>query len=332
MTVKFSIDLAGMFEVGDYIRLAKLAEDYEFDELHIVDDLTFKPAWPLLTLVASNTKRIKLGPWLIAPRIVHPAYHAANLALLDIISNGRAVCALGRGGFFDFLGLEAPEKPLTMIREAIDIIRRMLASDRTPYKGEVFQATEELALRFEPLRPNIPVLIGTFGQQTCKLAGKIADGFVTSCMTDPDYFRLLKRNFEAGLLEANREAGNSELAVSPICSLSYDREAAFAPLRYMLPQMLRFMRPMTEYAGISEDIIEKASTATMAQDFRKASSYITDDMIRFFAVVGTPTDIIPQIEGLIDAGANHVAFGGNLGPDPAEAIKLLATEVLPRFR
>lgn len=332
MTVKFSIDLAGIFAVEDYIRLARLAEDYEFDELHIVDDLSFKPAWPLLTLVATHTQRIKLGPWLIAPRIVHPAYHAANLALLDLISGGRAVCALGRGGFFELLGLEAPEKPLTMIREAMHIIRRMLARDRTPFDGQVFKAGAELELRFAPLRADIPILIGTFGLQTCKLAGSIADGFVTSCMTDAHYFRQLKQNFEAGAMAAQRDPAGLELAVSPLCSLSRDREAAWAPVRHMLPQLLPFMRPLTGYAGIDDQLIDAIAAASAAQDHRKASSYLTDDMIRFFATVGTPADIIPQIEALVDAGATHVAFGGNLGPDPDEAIKLLATEVLPRFR
>jgi 5,10-methylenetetrahydromethanopterin reductase len=332
MTVKFSIDLAGMFEVNDYVRFARMAEDYDFDEVHVVDDLTFKPVWPLLTLIAANTRRIKLGPWLIAPRIVHPAYHAANLAVIDLISNGRAVCALGRGGFFEFLGLDAPEKPLTMVREALQMIRRVLAGDRTPFNGQVFRATGELALRFEPLRKEIPILIGTFGLKTCEMAGTIADGFLTSCMTDAGYFRLLKERFEAGARTAQRDMAGMELAVSPVCCLSRDREAAYKPLRHMLPEMLRFLRPMTEYAGISEATINDATAAALAGDHNKASGYITDDMIRFFATVGTPADIIPQVEGLIDAGANHIAFGGMLGPDPAEAIKLLATEVLPRFR
>ena len=52
MTVKFSIDLHGRYPVDEYIRIAKLAEDHGFDEVHVVDDLGFKPAWPLLALIA----------------------------------------------------------------------------------------------------------------------------------------------------------------------------------------------------------------------------------------------------------------------------------------
>ena len=106
MTIKFSIDLNGLYSVEEDIRLAKLVEGYGFDEIHVVDDLGYRPAWPRLALIASHTSRIKLGPWLVTPRIVHPAYHAANLAELDEISQGRAVFCLGRGGFMEMLGLD----------------------------------------------------------------------------------------------------------------------------------------------------------------------------------------------------------------------------------
>jgi alkanesulfonate monooxygenase SsuD/methylene tetrahydromethanopterin reductase-like flavin-dependent oxidoreductase (luciferase family) len=88
LSIKFSIDLTGNLPVHDYPRLARQVETYGFDEVHVVDDLMFKPAWPLLALMGQQTERIKLGPALIAPRIVHPAYHAANLAVLDELTGG----------------------------------------------------------------------------------------------------------------------------------------------------------------------------------------------------------------------------------------------------
>ncbi|MCC7414233.1 MAG: LLM class flavin-dependent oxidoreductase [Gammaproteobacteria bacterium] len=332
MTLKFSIDVSGFLPLDDYVRLGKLAESLGFDEFHVVDDLNFKPAWPLLALIGANTSRIRLGPWLIAPRIVHPAYHAENLALLDLLTGGRAVCAVGRGAFFEYLGLPPPDKPLTMLREALHIIRRMLAGDRTPFDGQVFKATAELALRFEPQRRSIPLLIGTFGPQTCELAGQIADGFVTSCVTDPGYVRMLRASFDAGARAVGRDPGSLEVAVSPLCSVARDREAAYALMRQLLPQALPFLQPMSRHAGLSDDTVRAAAAAAEAGDHARAASFIRDSDIRFFTAVGTPRDVIPQVEALIDAGANHIAFGGLLGPDPGEAIRLIGTEIVPRFR
>jgi 5,10-methylenetetrahydromethanopterin reductase len=332
MAIKFSLDLGGMLPLEDYVRFGRLAEDYGFDEIHVVDDLTFKPAWPLLTLIGANTSRIRLGPWLIAPRLVHPAYHAANLALLDLLTGGRAVCALGRGAFYDFVGLPPVERPLTMIREAVEMIRRLLAGDRRPYEGEIFRATPDLCLQFEPVQRDIPILIGTFGQQTCELAGRIADGFVTSCTADPGVFRMLRGRFEAGARAAGRDAAPLQVAASPICALAADGRAAYETLRRMLPRFLPFFHPLTEYAGIPKDLIRDANAAFMGGDLERAAGYVSDDMLRFFAVIGTPREVVAQVEALIDAGVNHVAFTGPVLPDAEQTIRLLGDEVLPRFR
>lgn len=137
MTIKFSVGLQGSYPIRDYIEKAQRIESYGFDEVHVYDDLMFKPAWPLLTLIGEHTERIKVGPGIITPQIVHPCYHAGNIAELDELTNGRAVLGIARGAFFEFLGIEKQEKPITMVREAIQIIRRLLSGDRTAFHKEV---------------------------------------------------------------------------------------------------------------------------------------------------------------------------------------------------
>ena len=136
MKVKFSIDLNGRYSIAEYIRTAKLVECYGFDEIHVVDDLGFKPVWPVLALIAEHASRIKLGLWLMTPRIVHPAYHASNLAAIDEVSYGRVVFCLGRGGFMGMLGQEEPEKPLTMLREAVGLIRYLFTGEQVRLRAK----------------------------------------------------------------------------------------------------------------------------------------------------------------------------------------------------
>ena len=334
MTIKFSIDLHGMYPITEYVRIAKMVEDYDFDEVHVVDDLGYKPAWPILALIAANTKRIKLGPWLITPRIVHPVYHATNLAEIDELSDGRAVLALGRGGFMDMLGMDAPKKPLTMMREAVEIIRHMFAGKQEAFEGEVFKASHDMNFRFQPVRSEIPILIGTFGPQTAKKAGEFADGLLVSCLTDHDYYRSLVNNFDSGAAEAGRDSSQLEKAVSPLCCISTNRDAAFDIMRRKLPNMLKHLHPLTQHAGIKKEDIpnDDFSLVALNPDMPTPDIGLTEKQIQFFSTVGTTKDVIPQIEGLIDAGANHIAFSGFLGPDVDEAIKLIATEIMPRFR
>ena len=55
MALKFSVGLQGSYPVRQYIEMAQRIENYGFDEIHVYDDLMFKPTWPLLTLIGEHT-------------------------------------------------------------------------------------------------------------------------------------------------------------------------------------------------------------------------------------------------------------------------------------
>lgn len=68
-----------------------------------------------------------------------------------------------------------------------------------------------------------------------------------------------------------------------------------------------------------------------AGDYAGAEALVNDDMMKL-ALVGTPREIVPRIEPLLEAGITQVSLGGPLGPDPGRAIELLGSQVLPHFR
>ena len=332
MSIKFSIALQGSYPIRDYIDKAKRIEQYDFDELHVYDDLMFKPTWPLLTLIGEHTSRIKVGPGIITPQIVHPCYHAGNLAELDELTNGRAVLGIARGAFWEFLGIEKQRKPITMVREAIHIIRRLLSGDHTAFHGEVFTVTEELFFRFQPLRKEVPIFIGTWGPKMCQLAGEIAEGVKSDGLWNPDYVKIIRENIEIGAVRVNRNPAKVEIIAGPLSSISADREKAKETARRVLAVYLPYLRPMTDVAGISEEEINKVREAASTGDFEKGASYISDLSVAKCSVTGTANDVIEQIEEMVDAGVTHVAFGHCLGPNFDEALDLLGKEVLPHFK
>lgn len=101
-----------------------------------------------------------------------------------------------------------------------------------------------------------------------------------------------------------------------------------------MPNMLKYLFPLTKHAGLRLADIpdDDFSLAALDPSNPAPGTELSEDQIRFFSTVGTPADVIPQIEGMLDAGINHVAFSGLLGPNVDEAIKLIATEIMPRFR
>src|SRR5438105_949751 len=122
--VQLSIGISGSKPLSEYVALAQLVEQYGFHTLSIFDDLMFKPAWPILFAVAQHTERVRLGPSVCNPYLIHPAILAGHAALLDELSNGRAYLGIGRGAFLDFVHVQTP-RPITAVRESVQLIRHL---------------------------------------------------------------------------------------------------------------------------------------------------------------------------------------------------------------
>ena len=105
--------------------------------ISVFHDLFYQPAiFPLLVL-ARTTERVRLGPAGLNARTLHPVEIAGQVASLDLASHGRAYLGLVAGSWLDRLGLE-DERPLSRLREAVEVTRRLLAGDLSGFAGECF--------------------------------------------------------------------------------------------------------------------------------------------------------------------------------------------------
>src|SRR5512134_3441110 len=117
------------YEPARLADLAVLAESAGFDDFWLADERFFREVYACLTLCALRTRRIRLGPCVTDPYSRHPALTAMAIATLDEIAGGRALLGIGAGisGFAE-LGV-VREKPARAIREAVTLIRRLLAGE-----------------------------------------------------------------------------------------------------------------------------------------------------------------------------------------------------------
>src|SRR5262245_24144595 len=150
-----------------YGGLAKAAEDYGFDGVTVYNDMLYQPAWLPLLEMARQTRRVRLGPAAVNPFTCHPINIAANIALIDEASEGRAYLGLARGGWLDFLNLE-PARPVLALREALDCIRHLLSGSKEPYPGQLFSLAGGESFRWPIRRADIPLLLGSWGPQTIR--------------------------------------------------------------------------------------------------------------------------------------------------------------------
>ncbi len=333
--VLFSIAFEGDEPLRNYAMYARLMEEYGFYSFQSYDHLMYKPAWPVLFTVASHTSKLQLGPVTTQPFFVHPALTAANLACLDELSGGRALIGLSRGFpfYLDMLFLK-PHRPITAVKEAVEIIDRLLHGTREPYTGSTFKTSTDAYLRWKPPRTRVPIFIGTWGPRMFQLAGrmKAVSGTVTDTLWNPKFVPVIKENLRRGAVEAGRQPEDLIIGARPLTSISKNREEAEKTVRSALASYLPHLSPLSDYAGIDEREIQEVKSAVAMGDLERAEKAISTKSIRSFTATGTPDDLIDQTEEMIRAGVNHVIYGYPLGPSRKEAIRLIGHDVIPHFQ
>ena len=151
--------------------------------------------WTLLTALAAQTSRLRLGLLVTSNRVRPPAVLGKIASTLDVISNGRLVMGLGAGGTYQPPGaggiagenpaiaeyaaygltLVPPGEGLARLRETIEILRGMWSEDVFDYAGRYYSLE---ANRNEPKpvqRPGPPLLIGGWGDRMLGLVAEYAD-------------------------------------------------------------------------------------------------------------------------------------------------------------
>ena len=156
---------------GEYAELGALVERYGFGTVSVYADLMFQPPLMALLAIAGATRRIRLGPACLNPYTLHPVEIAGQIATLDAASGGRAYLGLARGAWLDSLGL-ADSRPLATLREAVAVIYQLLSGERLAFEGSVFRLSADHTLQYAIERPDIPLLIGTWGPKLAAFAGE----------------------------------------------------------------------------------------------------------------------------------------------------------------
>jgi len=299
----------------ELVRLATLADEVGFDAVWFPHDPFMKHAWAMAAAVAENTSRVQIGSVQTTPYLNEPSEAATFLATLDELSGGRAVLGYGlhTDEMVEWYGIDASDR-VARIRESVETVRGLL-------RGETLRA--EWYLRFSPLRPDPPIYVTPFGRDLLELSGEIGDGSLPLVMP-PEAAPGVVEAIHAGARRVGRDPAEVDIAACVWLSVAADGDAAADTLRPIVAYFAPYF--------LDEQL---APIGLRREDFASVrevgAAAVTDEMLRL-AVVGTPADAFAAIAGLAEAGVTQVCIGGPLGPDPAEAVRLIGERVIPAFR
>ena len=171
-----------------------------FDELWIVEDLEWPGGVAQLAAVLEATAGDDapvVGHGVAPAPFRNPAALAMEWASLARMYPGRLHGGIGHGvpAWMDRIGGQVAS-PLTLLRETVEVVRRILAGGSVTYSGRHVEV-RDIDLVFPPeVVP--PVLAGVTGPRSLELSGAIADGTVLSEGHDVEQIRSARERIAAG--------------------------------------------------------------------------------------------------------------------------------------
>lgn len=332
--MRFGLRLADWFgTTQNMVELAVLAEKNGFDSCWVSHDVFMRSSFVTLTSIADHTNRLVLGNTILNPYTTNPAELAMYLASLDELTGGRVVCGISAGSleYMSWLGIPT-KKPLTRTREAVELIRLLLAGEVAKYEGAEFTWNKQAYMRFKPLRAKIPVYIGGQGDKMLEYSGAAGDGALP-LLYPPDFAEYAVQKITEGAKKAGKREGEVDVAGCVWMSIAKDRDAAVIdPLK----ELVAYFGPMLGVKGLASVGLTHEEFAPVQEKFKAegvkaASKLVTPKMLRL-AIHGSPDDCLSRLEKLEKAGVDEVLIGAPLGPNPRSSIEIIGKEIIPRFR
>ncbi|MBP8293814.1 MAG: LLM class flavin-dependent oxidoreductase [Caldilineaceae bacterium] len=296
--------------IRDGMDYAQYAEAKGFEAVWQAESRLVRDAIVPMAAFAAVTNRIKIGSGVINNWTRNIGLLAATFLTLDDLAPDRIIC--GIGAWWDPLaknvGIER-RKPLTAMRETIEVMRRLLAMERVTFHGE-FHHVDGIELdvvhgRREPR--NVQIMIGATGPQMMELTGEIADGAVLNYCVPPEYNIPAMEQLERGAARAGRSIDAIDRPQLIVCSVHDDRKTALDGARELLTQYLAQQPHIAKASGVKPEVVQQIQ-ATLGwpatkEQVRAAMKYVPDELVQHITASGTPAEVKAKVREYIKYGA-----------------------------
>jgi F420-dependent oxidoreductase-like protein len=262
-----------------------------------------------LAQLAAVTSRVRIGTSIVPVFARSPANLAMTALNMDRMSEGRFFLGLGTSGrlVVEDLHGERFAKPLTRMREYIDILRKAMRGERLDHDGEFFH-TKRFQLRGTPYRSTIPIYIAALSPASLRLTGELADGWLPIFLA-PSRMAAATAELEAGARAAGRSL--ADIAISPQVSIyvtddpgaARDRERPH--IAFYIGGMGVFYHQYMHRIGFGGEA-DRVRHAYQARDRDGAAKLVTDEMVDAMTIIGTGTQCRDQLQRYFDAGVHEV--------------------------
>lgn len=309
MTERVALYLQDAHDLREGLDYVRYAEQRGFEAVWQAESRLVRDAIVPMAAYSAVTERIKVGSGVINNWTRNIGLLAATFLTLDDLAPNRIICGLG--AWWDPLarnvGIER-RKPLTAMRETVEVLRRLLRMERVTFHGE-FVHVEGIELdvvhgRREPR--HVPIMIGATGDNMMEMTGEIADGAVLNYCVPPEYNDKALDLLDKGARKAGRSLDDLDRPQLVVCSVDHDHDRAIDTTRELLTQYLAQQPHIAKASGVSQDVVSEIQSilgwpATKEQ-IRRAKHLVPEELILHITASGTPEEARAKVQEYIQHG------------------------------
>jgi 5,10-methylenetetrahydromethanopterin reductase len=249
---------------------------------------------------------------------------------VDAASGGRAYIGLAKGSWLEAIGLEA-RRPIAHLRDAVGFIRALLDGEGRGYDGATFRLAPGVRMRYPLVRPDVPILLGSWGPLGMTLAGEVADEIKVGGSANPAMVEVARSRVDRGIDRVGRAPGAVGIVLGAVTVVDEDGDAARAHARREVAMYLDVIAALDPTVELPADLLPAIRARLAEGDDEGAGRLVPRDVLDLFAFAGSPDDVAAQAQRLIAAGVDRIEFGTPHGIDSGRGIELLGRRVLPQL-
>ena len=295
---KLSLNIMPTTSAGEISELAAYAESKGFFRCWVYDEgLVTRDVYIVLAAIAAKTEKILIGPGITNAYVRHPGVTASAIATLDEFSNGRAFIGLGSGGglTLDPMKIER-HKPLTLVRETVEVLRLLFSGKTVNFSGE--------KLSLGPAKLNygskeIEIFLAGRGPKMLELGAQKADGFYLSYI----YKRHLP-DVIAKLRSVNRTDSKKLNIVYSTMLVTEEKELEDAKCQLSF-RLVDSPANIKEEIGMTQEDEAKIKDALKEGGPKLAGKFVKEEWVEEFTLIGNLDSCKEELFRFFEAGIDE---------------------------
>lgn len=296
------------------------AEAQGYDDLWLADAEGLEDPLTLAAALGVACKKVRLCTGIVPVFNRPPPLLATAVVAAEARAPGRLVLGLGASTpnmIERWYGLTY-DRPLTRVRETVELLRKILAGGKTAYDGTTLRS-HGFQLKSRPSAP-VPIVLGAIGGKMLELAGEVADGVLLNDFTPPDRLGYALERLDAGAKRAGRRVEDLEIIKRRALYFTDDDQAGLEYCR----QHLAFYASAQQYQSVLielgyRDAVEEARAGYATRDRLRITRAISDDMVRRIFSFGDDARCRALVEADFAAGVNSIVVSPQGGTAEAFA-------------